>query len=189
MLPGFDKGCMKCSSEARCSNQMTKLSMVFQDDHLFAMLIFPLSHRDRASQSMLIAHQIHAHPLQCRHSPVWISGLVIIIQLPKEAPYECWISVFENSFSNLSHEVELVVHVVHREKMCARRLFCCDVIDVGTCDAETALFCGSAAHALAAFFDGAEVFGVGGVSEIFDSVGGDGVSEALEYISIKFFSM
>jgi hypothetical protein len=55
----------------------------------------------------------------------------------------------------------------------------CDVVYIGSSNAETAFRCWAAAGTLAAFFDRAKVFGVNGVAEVEDAAGCDGVAKAL----------
>lgn len=71
------------------------------------------------------------------------------------------------------------MHIMHSQEMCTDCLLRRGVINVGASDAQTTLFRRATTEALAAFFNGAEVFRVYCVAEVLDSVLGYGIAEAL----------
>ena len=103
----------------------------------------------------------------------------IRIQLTEEVLHKGRISVLDYCFSCLSHQLKLIVHVVHSDEMSSDRLLGSEMVDIRFCDTETALALWSACCAMAVGFDKREVVGEGCVTEIEDPVGCDGVAEAL----------
>ena len=71
---------------------------------------------------------------------------------------------------------------MHRQQMGADGFLGRDVVDICARDTEAAR---TTADAGAAGGDGGEVGGIGGVAEVEDTVGGDGVAEALEGIECE----
>lgn len=63
--------------------------------------------------------------------------LLIVVELRKEALQERRISVFDDRCPYTPHEIQLIVHVVHRKQVCSCRLLRRDVVDEGPSNAET----------------------------------------------------
>lgn len=68
---------------------------------------------------------------------------------------------------------------MHGQQVGSGSFFGGDVIDKSPSDSETAFWNGTAAGALAAFFDRSKVFGIGGVTEVENSCCCDGIAKAL----------
>jgi hypothetical protein len=83
----------------------------------------------------LVDDKVYANTLQCTHSPSRILLFFPRIQLAEEVLHELGISVLQDGFSNESHQVQLIVYVVHRQEMCSGCFLCSDVIDVRPGDA------------------------------------------------------
>lgn len=139
-----------------------------QPDHIGMLL----------SLLLLVLHQINTHPPQRLHRPTRIL-LLPLIQPPKELPHKRRVPILQNRLPYLPHQIQLIVHIMHRQQMRAHRLLRRCVVDIRPSDAQTALFGGAAHDALAPGLDGAKVFRVGSVAQVFDAGGGDGVAEAL----------
>jgi hypothetical protein len=89
-----------------------------------------------------------------------------MVQLAKEIFYELWIAVPKNSLACQTHQIKLIVDVVHSQQVGSGSLFCSDMVDVGTSDAETALRGRTAAGTLATLLDRSKILGVYGVAEV-----------------------
>jgi hypothetical protein len=105
-----------------------------------------------------------------------------VVQLGEEVFQELWVSVLQNGFSDQAHQVQLVVNIVHGQEMSSGSLLCCDVVDVGTSDAQASLCRWTAARALAALFNGPKVLRIDGVADVQDAGGGNGIAEALRML-------
>lgn len=81
-----------------------------------------------------VTQQVNSNTLQCSDCPFRIL-LLVIVKLAKEVPHESWIIILENGFMDSSHEVKLIVHVVHSEQMSPNGLLRSEVVDVCPCDA------------------------------------------------------
>jgi hypothetical protein len=102
--------------------------------------------------------------LQRSDGPFWILVLVPAVQFAEEVFQKLWIAVFEDSFACQSHQIQLVVDVMHGQQMGSGGLFGGDVGNIGTSDAETALRGRTTACTLTALFNGPKVLGVYGVA-------------------------
>ena len=131
-----------------------------------------------------IAEQINTNSLQSGYSPLRILFLVPCIQLAKELFDELRISILENSFSRQSHQVQLVVHVVHRKEMGAGRFLRGDMVDVGPCDAQPPLFSWTTASTLTAFLNRPEILGICSIADIEHPGRCDGVAKPLRMMSM-----
>lgn len=107
-----------------------------------------------------VTHEVYANALQGLNRPVRILLLRTAIQLGEKVSQELRVPVLQDGVSYQPHQVELVVHVVHGQEMSPGGLLRGDVVDVCSCDAQSALGCWPAAGAFAAFFDRSEVFRV-----------------------------
>lgn len=106
----------------------------------FYALIYRLSsckHR-RLIAATSIAQEIYTDASECLDSPFWVLVPVAAVQLAEEVFQELRVCIFQNGFSGPPHQIELVVDIVHCQEMGAGSLLCCNVINVGSCDAEPA---------------------------------------------------
>ena len=133
----------------------------------------------RTSSARLLAKQIYANTSKRIDCPSRVLVLLSVVQLAKEVFDELRVSILYDGLSCLFHQIELVVHIVHSQEMRAGSLLCSDVVDVGSCDSQSAFRFWSTAGAFAAFLDWAEVFREIGVAKVEHTAGSDGVAEAL----------
>lgn len=121
--------------------------------------------------------QIDANTLQSPNCPLRILRSVGI-EVGEELPDVGWEPVLDDRLPDFSHKVELVVDVMNAQKMRGNGFLGSVVVNEGLGDSHATLRTWLAAHASAAFFQGTEVARESCISDVEDTMLGDGVVEA-----------
>jgi hypothetical protein len=136
----------------------------------------------RVTQDVSVLQQVYPDLPQGTHSPLRVIAL-IRIQIPEELLQKRRISILYDCLSYVLHQVELIVYVVHRQEMRPCGLLGRDVVDVGSSNAQPAVFSRPTANTPTAFFDGTKVFRKNGVTDVDNALRCDCIAKSLNETS------